>query len=40
MKGVPGLISKNIEKLSTEARKCVGSPEWNEMFWARAWCLD
>jgi chalcone synthase len=34
MKDVPGLISKNIEKFLTEAKKCVGSPEWNEMFWA------
>lgn len=34
MKDVPGLISKNIEKFLNEARKCVGSPNWNEMFWA------
>ncbi|KAG0570989.1 hypothetical protein KC19_6G202900 [Ceratodon purpureus] len=34
MRDVPGLISKNIENLLTEARKCVGSPDWNEMFWA------
>lgn len=34
MKDVPGLISKNIEKFLSEARKCVGSPDWNDMFWA------
>jgi chalcone synthase len=34
MKDVPGLISKNIEKFLTEARKCAGSPDWNDMFWA------
>ena len=34
MKDVPGLISKNIEKFLSEARESVGSPQWNEMFWA------
>ncbi|CAM6128150.1 unnamed protein product [Calypogeia fissa] len=34
LKDVPGLISKNIEKFLVEAKKAVGSPEWNEMFWA------
>jgi chalcone synthase len=34
MKDVPGLISKNIEKFLTEARKVAGSPDWNDMFWA------
>nr|PNR34864.1 hypothetical protein PHYPA_022762 [Physcomitrium patens] len=34
MKDVPGLIFKNIKKFLNEARKPVGSPAWNEMFWA------
>jgi chalcone synthase len=33
-KDIPGLISKNIEKFLTETRKCAGSPDWNDMFWA------
>jgi len=33
MKDVPGLISENMEKFLTEARKWVGSPAWNEMLW-------
>jgi chalcone synthase len=34
MKDVPRLISKNIEKILTEACKYVGSSDWNDMFWA------
>lgn len=33
-KEVPGLISSNIDGFLTEVRKVVGSPQYNDMFWA------
>ncbi|KAJ7547381.1 hypothetical protein O6H91_08G083100 [Diphasiastrum complanatum] len=34
LKDVPGLISKNIERVLSEALKYAGSPEYNDIFWA------
>jgi chalcone synthase len=31
---VPGLISSNIGAFLNEVRKVIGSPDYNEMFWA------
>ncbi|KAF7132615.1 hypothetical protein RHSIM_Rhsim09G0048300 [Rhododendron simsii] len=33
LKGVPGLISKNIEKALTEAFQPLGISDWNSIFW-------